>query len=169
MPMPGNKTWFFTPKDVNSLSQMNYTYDNLNLTPVVNLLAQRMGQLGQAAPAAAAGAAPGRTTVELVGSNETALPIKGASTSTTVKLDTAGSEQGFREPRGGSRFGRRPTASISISRTCAAHGTPPHSVSSSIFPRARIPPTTPSCWPERSDSSGSGGPRWPADSTSAAG
>lgn len=87
MPMPGGQTWVFAPKDVHSLSQMNYTYDNLNLVPAVNLLAQRMGRLGQAAPAAAAGAAPGRKTVELVGSNDAALPIKGASTSTTVTLD----------------------------------------------------------------------------------
>jgi tyrosinase len=87
MPMPGGKTWAFTPKDVNSLSQMNYTYDNLNLAPPVNLLALRRSRLGQAAAPAAAGAAPGRTTVELVGSNESALPIRGASTSTTVKLD----------------------------------------------------------------------------------
>src|SRR6185369_8315698 len=49
---------------------------------------QPMGQLGRAGgPAPSAGAAPGRTTVELMGSNETALPIKGARTSTTVKLD----------------------------------------------------------------------------------
>ena len=87
MPMPGMKTWRFAPKDVSSLSQMDYTYENLKPTPAVNLLAQRMGRLGQAAPTRAAGAAPGRRTVELVGSNETALPIKGASTSTTVKLD----------------------------------------------------------------------------------
>jgi tyrosinase len=66
---------------------MNYTYDNLTLAPPVNLLAQRRGRLGQAAAPAAAGAAPGRTTVELVGSNESALPIKGGRISTTVTLD----------------------------------------------------------------------------------
>jgi tyrosinase len=87
MPMPGQNTWRFSPMDVTSLSQMNYTYDNLTLTPPVNLLAERMGQLGQATPALAEAVAPERTTVELVGSNETALPIKGASTSTTVRLD----------------------------------------------------------------------------------
>ena len=88
MPMPANKSWTYTPKDVDSLSLMNYTYDDLKPPPAVNLLAQRMGQLGKAAPAPAVGAATGRKTVELVGSNETALPIKGDSTSTTVKLDS---------------------------------------------------------------------------------
>lgn len=88
MPMPNMQTWRFAPKDVNSLAQMNYTYQNLTTTPVVSLLAQRMQRLGQAAGASlAATAAPGGKTVELVGSNETALPITGASTSTTVKLD----------------------------------------------------------------------------------
>lgn len=87
MPMPGMKTWVYTPQDVGSLTQMNYTYDNLQAAPVVNLLKQRMTHLGQAGPDRSAGAAPGRTTVELVGSNETALPIRGARTSTTVKLD----------------------------------------------------------------------------------
>lgn len=87
MPMPGGRTWVFTPKDVSSLSQMNYTYDNLNAPAPVDLLNQRMARLGQAAVPAPPGAATGRTTVELVGSNESALSITGSSTSTTVRLD----------------------------------------------------------------------------------
>ena len=50
MPMPGNKSWVYTPKDVHSLSQMNYTYENLKQVPVVNLLEQRLSRLGVAAP-----------------------------------------------------------------------------------------------------------------------
>jgi tyrosinase len=84
MPMPGGQTWVFTPEAVSSLSLMNYSYDKLSPAPPVDLLAERLGRLGlAAAPAAAAGG----TTVELVGSNDSALPLKGASTSTTVKMD----------------------------------------------------------------------------------
>jgi tyrosinase len=87
MPMPGNQSWTFAPKDVTSLSLMDYTYDDLTPPPAVSGLEVRMKRLGRTVPAGAAAGPAGRTTVELVGSNETALPIRGASTSTTVRLD----------------------------------------------------------------------------------
>lgn len=87
MPMPGKKSWVYTPKDVNSLNQMDYTYENLTQVPVVNLLAARLSHLGGAAPAPARAAEPGRTAVELVGANGGSLPIKGVGASTMVQLD----------------------------------------------------------------------------------
>jgi tyrosinase len=87
MPMPGKKSWTYTPKDVNSLSQMDYTYENLKQVPAVNLLAQRLARLGVAAPAQAAGAGPVRGGVELVGANDAPVAITGSGASTTVPLD----------------------------------------------------------------------------------
>jgi tyrosinase len=86
--MPGNKSWTYTPKDVNSLSQMDYTYENLKQVPAVNLLAERLRRLGVAAPAQAAGTEPARTGVELVGANDAPVAITGSGASTTVQLDT---------------------------------------------------------------------------------
>ncbi len=88
MPMPGKKSWRYAPKDVNSLSQMNYTYENLTQAPAVDLLAQRLNTLGVAAPMSAVAAGPVRNTVELVGANNSAVSITGSGASTTVALDT---------------------------------------------------------------------------------
>ncbi len=91
MPLPGSTGWRYTPKDVDSLGKMNYTYENLNQTPPVNLLSQRLNRLGMAAPVleAFAVAKPAvRSTVELVGANATALTIRGLGASTVVELDT---------------------------------------------------------------------------------
>lgn len=87
MPMPGNKSWVYTPNDVDSLSKMNYTYENLKQVPSVNLLEQRLKQLGVAAPSETPSAKAGRNSVEIVGANDTSLPIKGLGASTTVQLD----------------------------------------------------------------------------------
>ncbi|HVV71306.1 MAG TPA: tyrosinase family protein, partial [Verrucomicrobiae bacterium] len=86
MPMPGRRSWVYTPKEVDSLSQMNYTYENLNQVPAVNLFAQRLSRLGGAALAPAG--EPGRRAVELVGANDASLPVRGLGASTTVHLDT---------------------------------------------------------------------------------
>ena len=87
MPMPGKKSWIYTPKDVNRLSKMNYTYEKLEEVPVVNLLTRRLSRLGIRAPAAAA--EPVRKTVELVGANDASVPIKGLGASTTCLLYTS--------------------------------------------------------------------------------
>jgi tyrosinase len=88
MPMPGKKSWRYIPKEVNSLTQMDYTYDNLKQAPPVDLLSQRLTRLGIASPAPSAAAGPERNAVELVGANDAPLPIKGSGASTTVQLDT---------------------------------------------------------------------------------
>jgi tyrosinase len=94
MPMPDGSAWVYTPQQVNSLDQLDYTYDSLQApapAPAAALFAQRLTRLG--APAAAVkvqgGAAviPGKN-VELVGANQGALAIKGAGARVTVKLDT---------------------------------------------------------------------------------
>ncbi|HET9767191.1 MAG TPA: tyrosinase family protein, partial [Thermoanaerobaculia bacterium] len=57
MPWPGGGSWPFTPQDVDSLSQLNYVYDDLTApAPAVAsaAAAQRLSRLGAAAPAAAA-------------------------------------------------------------------------------------------------------------------
>lgn len=87
MPMPGKKSWTYVPKDVNSLNQMNYTYDYLKQVPAVNLQAQRLSRLGISALASPIAAEASRKTVELVGANDDGLSITGAGVSTTVQLD----------------------------------------------------------------------------------
>lgn len=89
MPMT-DKPWHYTPGDVDSLSQLDYAYDNLPTTPTVNLLAQRLTRLGAAAAASkVVEGAPviSGENVELVGTNQQPLPIKGSGVSTTVRLD----------------------------------------------------------------------------------
>jgi tyrosinase len=93
MPMPGGKSWVYTPQDVNSLAQLDYTYDNLPQPAAAPLLlTQRLRRLGATAAAAkveqGATVTPGDN-VELVGASQGSLSIKGSGAGTTVKLDTA--------------------------------------------------------------------------------
>lgn len=89
MPAP-DKPWQFTPGEVDSLSQLDYTYENLPTPPTVNLLAQRLTRLGAVAAAGKvkeeAPVISGEN-IELVGANQQSLPIKGSGVSTTVRLD----------------------------------------------------------------------------------
>jgi tyrosinase len=87
MPMPGNTSWSYVPADVNSLSLMDYTYDNLKPAPSVNLLASRLNGLGVAATKSSTPAEATRKSVELMGTNDSLLPITGTGVSTTVHLD----------------------------------------------------------------------------------
>jgi tyrosinase len=94
MPWPGGSPWVYTPQQMNSLNQLNYTYDDLPVPAPASAedrLAKRLTRLGVAAAVAKAqeGAAviPGKN-VELVGANQGALAIKGSGARTTVKLDT---------------------------------------------------------------------------------
>jgi tyrosinase len=93
MPMPDGSSWVYTPADVNSLDQLDYTYDDLSVTvvapPAANL-ALRLTKLG----ASAANVTPGVTmaspaNAELVGARDGVLPIKTSGTRATVKLDTS--------------------------------------------------------------------------------
>jgi tyrosinase len=93
MPMPDGSSWVYTPQQMSSLSQLDYTYDSLPqpaAVPVAALLAQRLTRLG--ATAAATKIKEGAsvtigTKTELVGTNQGAIPVKGAGASTSVKLD----------------------------------------------------------------------------------
>lgn len=95
MPMPGNTNpWVYTPADVNSLSQLNYTYDNLSAgvsaAKPSNKLNQRLAKLG-AVPAAAK-AVPEEVmdsgdNAELVGSHDNPLQIKSSGARANVRLD----------------------------------------------------------------------------------
>jgi tyrosinase len=93
MPAPSGP-WVYTPQQMNSLGQLDYTYDNLPApvaAPTKALLAQRLTRLGATAAVAkvqgGAAVVPGKN-VELVGANQGVLPIKGSGAVTTAKLDT---------------------------------------------------------------------------------
>jgi tyrosinase len=92
MPMPDGSSWVYTPQQMSSLSQLNYTYDSLPTpAPAAAPFVQRLTRLG--ATAAAAKVEQGATVtagknVELVGANQGALSIKGSGARTAVKLDT---------------------------------------------------------------------------------
>lgn len=86
MPMPGKTSWRYAPIDVNTLSLMNYTYDNLKKAPCGNPLGERLNRLGVAGPVSAT-PAPERNAVELVGTNDKPVAITGRGTSTTVQLE----------------------------------------------------------------------------------
>lgn len=87
MPMPGSTSWSYTPAEVNSLSLLDYTYDDLQQPPTVNLLATRLKGLGVAATKTSVPAEAVRKSVELVGTNNRLLQITGSGASTTVQLD----------------------------------------------------------------------------------
>jgi len=95
MPLPGGQSWIYIPAEVDSLAQMDYTYDDLPLAPHVNLLAARLINLGLDAARAIAPAEvvaksmkpEAKRSVELMGANAMPLEITGASASTTVRLD----------------------------------------------------------------------------------
>jgi len=92
MPMPGNATWVFTPRQVNRIAPLDYTYDDLPQPPAIpNLLSTRLSRLGAAGAAAAAGTgrrdARKEGNVELVGANSSALKITGSRMDATVPLD----------------------------------------------------------------------------------
>ncbi len=94
MPMPDGSSWVYTPDDVNSLSQLDYDYDDLTVTvspQPSNLLAQRLVKLGVAS--AAVNTAPGGNMgnaddVELVGAHQGALRITSSGARATVRLDS---------------------------------------------------------------------------------
>lgn len=95
MPMPDGSSWVYTPADVNSLSQLDYTYEDLPVTvspqPAL-ILAQRLMTLGvapAAARAAQGGNMGGGENAELLGANEDegALPISSSGARATVTLD----------------------------------------------------------------------------------
>lgn len=96
MPMPDGSSMVYTPQQMNSLSQLNYTYDSLpQSVPVapsglVATVSARLASLG--ATAAAAKVREGVPVTigrnrELLGATQQALPVKGAGITASVKLD----------------------------------------------------------------------------------
>ncbi len=92
MPMPDGTTWVFTPSQVNSLSQLDYTYDDLSTVqaqPAERVLAQRLSRLGATPTDTAPGdAMANQDDSELVGAHDGALEIKSSGARATVRLDT---------------------------------------------------------------------------------
>ncbi|MGA2219982.1 MAG: tyrosinase family protein [Terracidiphilus sp.] len=92
MPMPDGSVWHYTPDDMKSLAQQDYTYEQLPVLPAaVDVLAQRLAGLGALKAEAAiqkGDAVADDRNIELVGASETSLPIKGLGASTSVKLDS---------------------------------------------------------------------------------
>ena len=91
--MPDGSEWVYTPQEMDSLSQVDYTYDSFP-TPAraaaAAALADRLTRLGSTAAAAKVRqgvhvATPKR--IELVGASRAPLPVKGAGASTSVALD----------------------------------------------------------------------------------
>jgi tyrosinase len=91
MPTPNGGSSVFTPQQMTSLSQLNYTYDSLPAAPAVPGLAERLTILGATDAAARVREGVAVTTgknVELVGASQAAIPIKGAGVRTTLNLNT---------------------------------------------------------------------------------
>jgi len=90
MPRPDGSQWVYAPRQMNSLAQLGYTYDDLaQPAPAVNPLAERLARLGAgaAAPAAGRGAAMSAAgNVELLGANQAPLAIRDSGARTTVRL-----------------------------------------------------------------------------------
>jgi len=87
MPMPGSEPWTYTPADVQSLSSLNYVYQEMTAPekPALNTVAQRLVTLGApgsankvALPKAVAQTKP----AELLGANSGPLQISKAGMST---------------------------------------------------------------------------------------
>src|ERR1044072_1174868 len=93
MPMPGAVPWVYTPADVNSLSQLDYTYDDLSTAAAAPpaSLTQRLFALG--APPSAEASAPGGDMsageMELVGTHDGTLKIKSSGARATVTMAPA--------------------------------------------------------------------------------
>lgn len=96
MPVLNNGSWVYTPADVNSLSQLDYTYEDLSATftpQISGALTQRLLKLGAPPEAAKAAAGTGEENMnednmELVGSHDGALRITSSGARATVKLDS---------------------------------------------------------------------------------
>lgn len=107
MPMPGGVPWVYTPADVNSLSRLGYTYDDLMAgtrpQPSIGVLAARLRTLGamaapptspksdsQASSTQGAGMDTAKDS-ELVGAHDGALQVVSSGARAQVKLDATSS------------------------------------------------------------------------------
>ncbi len=98
MPMPGPSSWVYTPKDVNSLSQLNYGYESYasiqkpKCPSHKDQISERLAKLRLSAAAeqvkAGATVNMGRN-VELVGASQNAVSVKGSGVHAPVTLEPA--------------------------------------------------------------------------------
>jgi tyrosinase len=95
MPMPGGVPWVYVPADVSSLSQMDYTYDDLTMPAVVQepsslTMSGRLTLLGSdpMADGPARGEITDQQAGELLGANQGVLQISGSGAHTAVQLDS---------------------------------------------------------------------------------
>ncbi len=94
MPMPGHKSWTYTPRDVTNLQSLDYTYQELSISAEQQqpLLASRLTLLK--APTAVTEKVLGGATVneanstELVGASSVSLELGSSGVSTNVRLDS---------------------------------------------------------------------------------
>lgn len=84
MPMPGGTSWTYAPKDVESISRLDYTYQEMTALakPVFNAFANRLQKLGaNTSPqelTAMTERAPSRSPAQLLGASATAIRLTGA-------------------------------------------------------------------------------------------
>jgi tyrosinase len=87
MPMPGGRSWTYTPADTTSLATLGYTYDDLS-APGLPQIASRRQRLGLGmAPAEPPGRAAMPEHVELLGAGKGGFSLTGSGASTSVQLD----------------------------------------------------------------------------------
>jgi tyrosinase len=93
MPMPGGKSWTYTPGDMGDLSKLGYDYDDVSPPSGTPLPVARLQGLGANLAAAEAlvrnSAMAGPKPVELLGANGQSLNLTGAEARTSVALDAS--------------------------------------------------------------------------------
>ncbi len=93
MPTPSGVDWVYTPAQMNSLTLLNYTYDQPPAAPAppTNFLSQRLSLLGVPGGAQIQDVQPASvkpTSTELLGASETSFQVRGVRSQTSVRLDT---------------------------------------------------------------------------------
>jgi tyrosinase len=89
MPMPGGRKWTYTPRDMQDLSKLDYTYDDLSppsATPALTARLQSLGANVVTAQAAERRAPMAPPTTELLGASGS-LPVVGDRASASLALD----------------------------------------------------------------------------------
>jgi tyrosinase len=90
MPLPGGTTWSYTPNDMDTLTDLNYSYEDLTKgTAPPDTFAMRRERLGARADMRQGAAVADDQNVELVGANDQALTVATTGVRTTVRLDDA--------------------------------------------------------------------------------